>query len=74
MKYLVTIPVIGYAEYTINVDDDMDMESIRYGLSKGDIDLDHIGKDPVKEFVLIEDLGNFDIPSDWPECFEVTPY
>lgn len=74
MKYLVTVPIIGYSEYTIEVDDDMDMESIRHGLSTGQIDLDPIGKNPVKEFVLIEDLENFDIPNDWPERFEVTPF
>ena len=74
MKYLVVIPIVGYSEWTIEVDDDMDMESICHSLTTGSSELQPSGKNPIKDFILVEDLEDYNLPGDWPQSFEVEPF
>lgn len=75
MKYLVTVPIIGYNEYTVEVDDDMDLDDVRYGVLEGEIDLTPLSsKSLVEEFVLVPSLDDYAIPNDWPIHLEIKPY
>lgn len=76
MKYLVTVPIIGYNEYTVEVDDDMDFDDVRYGVLEGRIDLEPLSKKTqLEEYILVNSLDDFvDLPNDWPIHLEIKPY
>ena len=75
MKYLVTVPIIGYNEYIVEVDDDMPLGEVRERVLQGEIELEPASKNTqVEEYILVASLDDYDLPNDWPIHFEVKPY
>lgn len=74
MKYLVVVPVIGYGEYTVEAEDDLEISEIKQMVQDGELDLVPEGKDPLKEYILVTRLNHAELPDEWPSAFEVTPY
>lgn len=76
MKYLVTIPIIGYAEYYVETDEES-INEVRSMVLNGELDLEQKphSSTSVEEFILVSTvLEHPELPEDWPTSFEVVPY
>ena len=73
MKYLVKVPILAYGEFFLSVDEDLDIEDIKFKIAEGELELDVIEENPIKEFTLIGSVDNFEVPDHWPFDIQLNP-
>jgi hypothetical protein len=73
LKYSVKVPIIGYGEFFLDLEEPLDEEEIKFRLEEGELELVPLQEGIVKEFTLASSIDDFDIPEDWPIDIELKP-
>lgn len=73
MKYTVKVPIIGYGEFFLDLEEPLDEDEIKFRLEEGELDLVPLQEGIIKEFTLSASLDDFDIPEWWPIDIQVKP-
>ena len=73
MKYNVRVPIIGYGEFFLDLEEPLDEDEIKFRLEEGELDLVPLQEGIIREFTLSASLDDFDIPEWWPIDIQVKP-
>jgi hypothetical protein len=73
LKYTVKVPIIGYGEFFLDLEEPLDEDEIKFRLEEGELDLVPLQEGIIKEFTLSASLDDFDIPEWWPIDIQVKP-
>lgn len=68
-QVVISVPVVGYAEYLVEVEDDLSLDEIVEQAIEGEIHLPYDPKTlPIVDWALVDDLALWrsQIPNEWP--------